>query len=178
MELIQFNTLGGLKMNTLIKLQEKQRMLSERASQLKSSLKRAEKNITGENIPEKASEIQSLEIQLQLTEKALETAQEQQRELEKKLNSKEYKDKLKQAEELRKQAEEETRTILKNLFEMQAGIQEVNDKLKQYNRLKVELTGNAQVYGVFYSQPFAWLQLLKTNIEKRISDSKFIKLEV
>jgi chromosome segregation ATPase len=159
-------------------IQEKEKRLADRVRRLKAEILTVKKNLTEADIPEKAKEIHSLEIQLQLTERALENTQKQLREHEEKLNSKEYKDKLKLQENLRKQAEKETRTILKNLFEMQEGIQEVNKKLKQFDRLKAEIEGKPQVYGVSYSQPFAWLQLLERDIDKRISDTKFIKLAV
>lgn len=164
-------------MDTLEQLQDKKHMLSERVSQLKNAIASAEQGYSEESILTTAREINSLETQLRLTEKALENTQDKLREQEKFLNSKEYKDKLKMQENLRKQAEKETREVLRNAYSMQTDIENISKMLSEIDKLRRE-TGDRSILGVAYSQPFAWLLMLRNDIEHRISDSKFIKLEV
>lgn len=163
-------------METLGELQNKIKMLSERVSQLKNAIAEAEQIYSLGSIPETAKEIHSLEIQLKLTEKALENTQDKLREQEIYFSSKEYKDKLKLQERLSEQAEKEAAEVLRNAYSMQKDIQNIEKMLKEIDKLKRE-TGDKSIYGISYAQPFAWLLMLKRDIDQRITDSRFIKLE-
>jgi protein subunit release factor A len=159
----------------LQQLQEKEQFLTERVSRLKSSMKEVEQNLEPKNIEQKAEEIGSLQTQLFLTEKALQSAQDKlraQKELE---GSKEFRDKQKQAQELRKQAQKETVKVFETLQELQQQTTEVFKKLKQYDKLNRETSGEPQVISYVQKQPFAWLLMVHKQVQGLLAQTVWLK---
>jgi SMC interacting uncharacterized protein involved in chromosome segregation len=149
----------------LQQLQEKEHFLTERVSRLKTSMQNVEQNLEPGNIEQKAEELRSLETQLFLTEKALQNTQDKLTEQKQLQGSKEFKDKQKQAQELRKQAEEETREVFRTLQELQQKTEEVFKKLRQVDGLNPEITGQPQLVITSQVQPFAWLLMVHKQVQ-------------
>jgi septation ring formation regulator EzrA len=159
----------------LQQLQEKEQFLTERVSRLKSSLQEVEQNLEPENIERKAEEIGNLNTQLFLTEKALQSAQDKlraQKELE---GSKEFRDKLKLAQELRKQAQKETTEVFETLQELEKKTTQVFKKLKQYDKLNRETSGEPQVLLTAQVQPFAWLLMVHKQVKGLLYSTTWLK---
>jgi len=169
---------------TIKQYEEREKRLSARVSRLKSSIAKAKMQVTEGNIPAKAEEINSLEIQLKLTETAHENVLKQLQEQEKFLASKEYKDKLKQQEKLRKQATQGTASILEKLVEVQQQAKEVFKLCKQYNKLNRETSKFDNTFSYYMNLemklPFSWLQMVFKNVNGFVkrAESMKDKLEV
>ena len=172
-------------MNTLQELQNKEKRLADRISRLKLSISALKENLTEQNLEAKAKELHSLEVQLELTEQAWKNTQDQLKEQEKLLSSKAYKDKLKQQENLHKQAVKQTRSIYEKLVEVQKEAKAVLNLTKDFDKLNKETlkeTGNIQSFlNLDMRQPFSWLRKVYAEtcrnlntVEKYLKD----KLEV
>jgi protein subunit release factor A len=159
----------------LQQLQEKEQFLTERVSRLKSSLQEVEQNLEPENIERKAEEIGSLQTQLFLTEKALQSTQDKLREQKQLEGSKEFKDKVKQAQELRKQAEKETREVFETLQELQKKTTQVFKTMKQVDKLNRETSGEVQVVSYVQTQPFAWLHMVQKQLQGLLYSTTWLK---
>jgi protein subunit release factor A len=159
----------------LQQLQEKEHFLTERVSRLKSSLQEVEQNLEPENIEQKAEEIGSLQTQLFLTEKALQNTQDKLRERKQLEGSKQFKDKVKQAQELREQAQKETVKVFETLQELQKKTTEVFKKLKQVDRLESEVAGKASVVSYVQKQPFAWLLMVHKQVQGLLAQTVWLK---
>ena len=165
-------------MNIIQELQNKENMLAERASMLKSSIQKEKQELTEHNISAKADSIRSLEIQLSLTEKALENIQEKHREQREILNSKEYKDKLKMQEKLSKQAIKQAGEVFEELQELLKKVEEVESLAKQAGKLERETALDKSVLAyssIKFRQPFSWLYGLKLTLHKQVENGKLIK---
>jgi len=168
---------------TIKEFQEKEARLSERVSRLNSAIAEVQETITEANIENKAKELNSLKTQLSLTEIAHKKAQEQLERTEKFLASKEYKDKVKQQEELFKQAQKHTAGIYKQLLEIAAAAKEVHkttEKLNKLERETLKISDNMKAYFSYeYKQPFSWLFKINAHIERSLKEARYIsdKLE-
>ena len=163
---------------TIRQLQEQETRLADRINRLNVSLAEAEKNLTEQNIPAKAEEIHSLEIQLQLTEKALASTQEKLREQEKFLSSKEYKDKLKMQEKLTGEATKQAGEVFEELQKLLKKTEEVEELVKQAGKLERETTIDKRKLAyssMKFRQPFSWLYGLKIDMQKQLKNARFIK---
>jgi protein subunit release factor A len=159
----------------LQQLQEKEQFLTERVSRLKSSMQEVEQNLEAGNIEKKAEEIGSLQTQLFLTEKALQNTQDKLREQKQLEGSKEFKDKVKQAQELRKQAQKETTEVFETLQELEKKTTQVFKKLKQVDKLNRETSGQPQVVILAQTQPFAWLLMAHKQVQGLLYRTKWLK---
>ena len=79
----------------LQQLQEKEKFLTDRQQRLKTSVAEIEQNLEAGNIERKAQELGSLQVQLMLTEKALQDTQSKLTERIELEGSKEFKDTVK-----------------------------------------------------------------------------------
>lgn len=165
----------------LKELKQKEHSLQERKTRLSNSIQKLKSKLNEGNIEEVAEELTSLETQLQLTEIALQNTQEQFREQEKFLSSKEYADKQKQLEKLRKQAQNKAGEAFRTLQVLQKQCSEAQSIVKQHDRLNRELTQDKTGYsGIAIKQPFAWLRMVQLEVSARLKDTVFFidKLEV
>jgi len=178
MEFIQFTILGGFDM-TIKQLQEKEKMLNDRVKRLKSEIAATKENLTEKDIPVKAEEIHSLEIQLELTESVFANTQKLLSEQEKLLNSKDYADKMKRQEKLREQATSKTRSIYEKLVEIQVEAKEVFDLCNQFDKLHRETSKVENSMQWFINldskQPFSWLRVISNNVSVAVKRAKYIK---
>jgi len=163
---------------TISVLQNKEKMLEERASMLRSSIQEQNSLVNEHNIEAQALEINKLETQLKLTEKALENIQGQLREQEKLINSKEYKDKQKMKEKLIQQAKREAGEVLEGLKQLLAQAEKAEGIAKEAGKLEKELTIEKELLayaGLKFRQPFLWLYGLKQEIQKQLKNARFIQ---
>jgi hypothetical protein len=158
------------------KLQEQEQFLTERVTRLKSSLKEVELNLEPETIEQKAEKLRSLETQLYLTEKALQNTQSKLTARKQLEGSKEYKDKQKLSQELLEQAQKETVKVFKTLQEVQKQTQGIHSKLKQYDKLQKEFTGEVQYFATAQGvQPFAWLGTVHKSVQGLLHSTTWLK---
>jgi len=157
----------------LQQLQEKEKFLTERITRLKSSIAEVESEVEVRNIEQKAQELGTLQVQLKLTESALQDTHSKLTERIELEGSKEFKDKVKQAQELRRQAQKQTTEVFENLKLIQKQVSEVFKKVNQVDKLNRE-TGEKHSY-VKLAQPFAWLGLVKKHIDNLIKQTSWLR---
>jgi len=165
-------------MNTIQKLQEKETRLSDRVQRLNASIIARKKILTESNIETLAAEINKLEIQLELTKKVKENTQEQLKEQEKLLNSKQYKKKLETYQRLEKQAQEETVKFYENLVALQRQAGTAIKKVEQLTKafMEVETDKVALAYSQpKLKQPFSWLYRTNSKLIAVLKRAEYLK---
>ena len=167
-------------MNALQELQNKEKRISDRVARLHASISGIKNSITEHDISAKAEELKSLEVQKELTEVALKNTQDKLKELQKTISSKAYQDKLKQQENLQKQAVKQTRNIYEKLLEVQQGSKEVKiiiDKLNKLHRETLQVNENMRAYQSYaYKQPYSWLFKISGTINNSLKVAeKYLK---
>ena len=169
---------------TMRELTQQEIRLSERVSKLNEAISTAEAEVNENNIEEQAEELNSLHVQKKLTEVALRNTQEKLTAYKKLAGSKEYKDKLKEQEKLREQAQKETIELFELLTAFKEKAENVFKLCKQYDKLEHETSkfDTKLIYKLSLErkQPFSWLRAIYSKVRNALKDTKYIadKLEV
>jgi len=162
---------------------EKEQQLLDRKNKLESSIQELKDNILSEDIDKasrviqgKAQEVSNLQTQLELTQLALEKAQEKRREREKFEASKEYKDKLKMQEKLYKQAQNEAEQHFEKFSELITEIQETFNQVEQADKILYELAEDkmhAQYRFKRRTEPYSRLWNIRTYLKNELADRAY-----
>ena len=165
-------------MNKIQQLQEKEHRLSDRKNRLQVSLNELKNNLTESTIQANFEEILKLELQLELTEKVLENTQEELREQEKYIASKQYKQKLETYQKLQKQAQEQTAGVFKNLVALQKETHSAIKKVEELTQAFREIETDKQKLA--YSspqlkQPFSWLYRTNRGFMTALKRAEYLK---
>jgi chromosome segregation ATPase len=165
------------------KLREKETILKDRKQKLESSLQELKEKINAENLEQitreihsKAGEVQKLEGEIELTELAIQHAQEKLREREKFEASKEYKDKRKMQEKLYSEAGEQAEKHFEKLSSLVGEIEETFNQVEQADRILAELAENkTEVYWSFKQrvEPYARLRKIQTFLKNELADRAY-----
>ena len=161
----------------LAELKTKEHGLLERKKRLEVSIQELENSASSEYIEELSTSLVQLKTQLELTETALSKAQEEQTELESFQSSKQFKELVKKQENLRKQAEEQTKAIYKKLVQLNEDMKEVSELTRNHYKVSKQL-GETHC-NLNMVQPFNWLKMVQGVTEKRLNDTRWFpeKLE-
>jgi len=161
------------------KMQEAEQRLNDRKKRMEVSIQELRNNLTENNIENTAEEIRQLETQLELTGLAIQNNQDMQQKHEELLNSKEYKDKLKMQEKLRKQAGEQTRAVYEKLVQLRQEIKEVEKIADKINKLNKETSTEKNIMREYIrfenKQPFAWLFRVAGEMDRNLRETKYFK---
>lgn len=163
---------------TIQQLQVQENKLLDRKNRLHVSINEQKQNLNDSNIEAKAQVINSLEIQLDLTETALQNTQNKLTEENKRLASKEYQNKLETYQKLYRQATEQTVKVYKKLVELEkeAGkadnlVEQTTKAYRQFETDKVKLAYSSPSH----KQPFSWLKALRAQLNMRLKQAEYIK---
>ena len=166
-------------MSLLNIVQHKEKRLNERMKNIQASIAEIKKSITEQGISEKAGELNNLKLQLELTEVAHESTRKELQEYEKLIGSKDYKEMLKQQEELEKQAKKKTVSIIEKLHEVEKEAEQVHELTKQYEQIENEVFAGVKIRNthscITASQPYSWLWRTVRGIKASLNDTKWIK---
>jgi len=165
-------------MNEIQRLQEAEAGLSKKVFVLKKAIQQEKQKLTERNISEKAVVVRNLENELQLTEEALQNTQDNLKDKENLINSKEYRDKEKQLQKLSGQAKEGTVKVFEQLQQLLKEIEAVEQLVSEAGKLERELSFeiNLLAYsGMRFQQPYSWLYGLKLDIQKQLNNTSLIK---
>jgi hypothetical protein len=167
----------------MTELELKEQQLNDRKLKLENSIQELKDNILSEDI-EKASrqvqtmslELSGLQTQLELTQLALEKAQDKLRARKEFEASKEYKDKQKMQEKLYSEAQKEAEKHFEKLSELIAEIQETFNLVEQADRISLELAENkdfAQHRFKIRAEPYSRLWNIRTYLKNELADRAF-----
>jgi hypothetical protein len=167
----------------MTELELKEQQLKDRKLKLENSIQELKDNILSEDI-EKASrqvqtkslELSGLQTQLELTQLALEKAQDKLRARKEFEASKEYKDKQKMQEKLYSEAGKQAEKHFEKFSELIAEIQETFNQVEQADRISYELAEDkmkAQNRFKIRAEPYSRLWNIRTFLSNELADRAF-----
>jgi len=162
---------------------EKEQQLQDRKNELESSIQELKDNILEEDIEKasrivqaKSQELAGMKTQLELTQLALQKAQEKLRAREEFENSKEYKDKLKMQEKLYSEAENEAEKHFEKLNAFLGEIEETFKQVEQADKILYALAEDkmkAQHRFKIRTEPYSRLWNIQSFLKNELADRAY-----